>query len=150
MKFRSDDIITQIRFPCWLYMPNNSNKNVGNPLTNNTIRLKSTSCNYFGVEGKGKYFCLSTCSLQSLRSNNFVISQMIVKDTIEFVEQKQYSEDEENTDDQLQNLQNSCEFSPPRKKLNQAIAFDSPSSKNKTRKRISPNSNNKSKRNSKK
>jgi hypothetical protein len=77
------------------------------------------------MEGKGMYFCLSTCSLQLLRSNNFVISQMIVKDTIEFVEQKQYSEDEENTDDQIQNLQNSCEFSPPRKKINQAIAFDS-------------------------
>ena len=32
---------------------------------------------------------------------------MIVKDTIEFVEQKQYLEDQENTNDQLQNLQNS-------------------------------------------
>ncbi|RGB23765.1 hypothetical protein C1646_805911 [Rhizophagus diaphanus] len=65
----------------------------------------------------------------------FVISQMIVKETIEFIEQKQYSDDEENTDDQLQNLQNSCEFSPPRKKINQVVAFDSPSSKNKTKKR---------------
>lgn len=72
---------------------------------------------------------------------------MIVKDTIEFVEQKQYLEDEEDTDDQLQNLQNSCEFSPPRKKVYQAIASDSPSSKNKPRKRITFK--NKSKSNSK-
>ncbi|CAI2193362.1 12093_t:CDS:2 [Funneliformis geosporum] len=62
-------------------------------------------------------------------------AKMIVKETIEFIEQKQYSDDEENTDDQLQNLQNSCEFSPPRKKINQVVAFDSPSSKNKTKKR---------------
>ncbi|CAG8698341.1 14789_t:CDS:10 [Funneliformis caledonium] len=38
-------------------------------------------------------------------------AKMIVKGTIEFVEQKQYLEDEKNIDDQLQNLQNSCEFS---------------------------------------
>ncbi|EXX57491.1 hypothetical protein RirG_206680 [Rhizophagus irregularis DAOM 197198w] len=31
-------------------------------------------------------------------------AKMIVKETIEFVEQKQYSENEEDTDDQLQNL----------------------------------------------
>jgi hypothetical protein len=56
---------------------------------------------------------------------------MIVKKTIEFVEQKQYSEDEENTDNQLQNLQNSCEFSPSRKKIKQVVAFNFP---NKTKK----------------
>jgi hypothetical protein len=76
---------------------------------------------------------------------------MIVKDTIEFVEQKQYLEDQENTNDQLENLQNSCEFSPPQKKINQVTASDSPR-KNKPRKRITTNSNakNKSKSNSKK
>ncbi|GES83206.1 hypothetical protein GLOIN_2v1741550 [Rhizophagus clarus] len=63
-------------------------------------------------------------------------AKMIVKDTIEFVEQKQYLENEEDTDDQLQSLQNSCEFSPPRKKVYQAIASDSPNKKNKPRKRI--------------
>ncbi|PKY26780.1 hypothetical protein RhiirB3_442216 [Rhizophagus irregularis] len=77
-------------------------------------------------------------------------AKMIVKETIEFVEQKQYSENEEDTDDQLQNLQNSCEFSPPRKKINQVVAFDSPRSKSKTKKGITLNSNNKPKRNSKK
>ncbi|EXX58412.1 hypothetical protein RirG_198250 [Rhizophagus irregularis DAOM 197198w] len=58
---------------------------------------------------------------------------MIVKNTIEFVEQKKYLEDKGNIDDQLQNLQN----------INQAIAH-------KTSKRVIPNSNNKSKSNSKK
>ncbi|CAI2186908.1 17468_t:CDS:10 [Funneliformis geosporum] len=77
-------------------------------------------------------------------------AKMIVKETIEFVEQKQYSKNEEDTDDQLQNLQNSCEFSPPRKKINQVVAFDSPSSKSKTKKGITLNSNNKPERNSKK
>lgn len=59
---------------------------------------------------------------------------MIVKDTIEFVEQKQYLDDQENTNDQLQNLQNCCEFSPPRKNVYQAIASDSLSSKKNKRK----------------
>lgn len=77
-------------------------------------------------------------------------AKMIVKETIEFFEQKQYSKNEEDTDDQLQNLQNSCEFSPPRKKINQVVAFDSPSSKSKTKKGITLNSNNKPERNSKK
>uniref|UniRef100_U9U776 Transmembrane protein n=2 Tax=Rhizophagus irregularis TaxID=588596 RepID=U9U776_RHIID len=60
-------------------------------------------------------------------------AKMIVKNTIEFVEQKKYLEDKGNIDDQLQNLQN----------INQAIAH-------KTSKRVIPNSNNKSKSNSKK
>ncbi|CAG8765385.1 8_t:CDS:10, partial [Dentiscutata erythropus] len=46
-------------------------------------------------------------------------AKMIVRDMIEFVEQKQYMEDKENLGDQLQNLQNSCELSPPRKKIDQ-------------------------------
>ncbi|CAG8736782.1 9168_t:CDS:2, partial [Funneliformis caledonium] len=49
---RSNDIIAQIRFPCWLYIPNNLNKNVRNLLKNNTIWLKNTSCNYVSVKGK--------------------------------------------------------------------------------------------------
>ncbi|CAG8439968.1 11811_t:CDS:2 [Funneliformis caledonium] len=97
---RFDDRIFQV-----LYMSNNSNKNIGNLLSNNTIQLKGTFYNCVGIKSE---------------------------------------------DNQLQNLQNHCEFSPSQIKLNQAIAFDFLSSKNKTRKRITLNSNNKSKRNTKK
>ncbi|CAG8580840.1 6997_t:CDS:10, partial [Scutellospora calospora] len=61
-------------------------------------------------------------------------AKMIVRDMIEFVEKKQYMEDKENLGNQLQNLQNSCESSPPRKKIDQVTASDSPSSKNQAQK----------------
>ncbi|CAG8704694.1 10222_t:CDS:2, partial [Funneliformis mosseae] len=57
--------------------------------------------------------------------------KMIVKDTFEFVEQKSYLEDQENTDDQLQNLQKVCESFPSRKKIIQSIVSDSLSSNKK-------------------
>lgn len=61
-------------------------------------------------------------------------AKMIVKEMVEFVEKKQYTEDKENLDDQLQNLQTSCDLSPPRKKILQVITSDSP------RKKVASNS----------